>query len=225
MTNELESPGFIQIKGIQGAVIELALFFVIATAVRNIFNVQLGIITYYWLAFTVLTGIWEISYVFNKNKICKIAHDLIINDEHVWGKTYNVRMILPSNTAIIFYAEYAAHSDRLYANSINPWIYWSLMIESSHGIFCGLSALLMFIASYFNFNNMIVHQFLIQSMAFQMMNSMLYMGQYYIQTQDPRSENYVTDNFPVNERKFMLINLFWTVMPALILFTSLFTYH
>ena len=50
-----------------------------------------------------------------------------------------------------------------------------------------------------------------------MMNSILYMSMYSIQMQDPNSVNYVADKFPKKGRTFMLINIFWTLMPMLLL--------
>jgi len=217
-----ELPGFVNITGFQGAIIELSLFFVSATIIRNAYDIQMGLVPYYWLAFTVLTGMWEMSYVFNKKQVCKMAASLVKNDEHVWKKTYNLRMVLPHNLAKVFYAEYAAHADRLYGSSVFPWKYWSIVIEFTHCACCGLCALLMFLSLYGQFNDKVVDQFLVQSMSFQAMNSILYMSMYFIQTRDCGSVNFITDKFPVKERKFMLINIFWTLMPTIILFGLLF---
>ena len=50
-------------------------------------------------------------------------------------------------------------------------------------------------------------------MASQCMNSILYMGEYFIQTKTPSSINYNSDNFPCGNylinRPFMYINIFW----------------
>ena len=55
------------------------------------------------------------------------------------------------------------------------------------------------------------------AMGTQLMNSILYMGQYLIQTGDMSSPNYNTPEFPCGKvlikRPFMYINLFWTAMP------------
>ena len=61
----------------------------------------------------------------------------------------------------------------------------------------------------------------------QLMNSILYMGQYFIQTGDKDSVNYNDDNFPVGfllyKRAFMYVNIFWTIMPAIVLYKTLVT--
>ena len=62
-------------------------------------------------------------------------------------------------------------------------------------------------------------------MGTQLMNSILYMSEYFIQTNTPSSINYNTPKFPCGKfllkRPFMYINIFWTVMPFFILIHSL----
>lgn len=218
-----ESTGVIKITGLQGALLEIALFFIAATVLKTYFNIQMGTITFYWLAFTVLTGIWELTYIKCKQEVSDMASDLLQQGEHVWDKTYNLRMILPHNLAKVFYAEYAAYADRLYMYTQNPWKDWSIFVEGTHCLLCGFSAFLMFaVYILYNDNSTLINQFLIQSMSFQAMNSILYMGMYHIQTQDPNSINYVTEKFPKKGRYFMLINIFWTLMPTLILIGNVF---
>ena len=63
------------------------------------------------------------------------------------------------------------------------------------------------------------------AMGTQLMNSILYLSQYMIQTKDPNSINYDTDNFPCGflmlGRPFMWINLFWSLMPSLVILSYL----
>ena len=39
-------------------------------------------LTYYWLSFTVLTGIWETTYLLRRNDVIKISTDFIKNKQH-----------------------------------------------------------------------------------------------------------------------------------------------
>ena len=59
------------------------------------------------------------------------------------------------------------------------------------------------------------------SMASQFMNSLLYMGEYFIQINDPNSVNYDTERFPCGrfliKRPFMWINFFWLAMPTYVI--------
>jgi hypothetical protein len=174
-------------------------------------------VPFYWLSFTVLTGIWELTYITCKAEVSNMAEELLRQGEHVWGKTYNLRMILPHNLAKVFYAEYAAYSDRLYMCADGSWNKWSIFVEGTHCLLCGLSAFLMFFAYVVLHNTALHYQFFDMSMSFQMMNSILYMSMYSIQMKDPNSVNCVTDKFPKKGRTFMLINIFWTLMPALLL--------
>ena len=220
-STSFESRGVVQITGIQGALLELGLFFICASALKAYFNIQMNYIPFYWLSFTVLTGIWELTYVTCKSEVSDMAEELLRQGEHVWGKTYNLRMILPHNLAKVFYAEYAAYADRLYMCVEGSWNKWSIFVEGTHCLLCGLSAFLMFFAYIVLDNSKLFDQFFTMSMGFQMMNSILYMSAYSIQMQDNNSVNYVTDKFPKKGRTFMLINIFWTLMPLLLLFGSI----
>ena len=59
------------------------------------------------------------------------------------------------------------------------------------------------------------------SMGSQLMNSILYLGEYNIQTKDKHNANYNTSKFPLgflwNKRPFMYVNIFWTIIPMYIL--------
>lgn len=222
MTKYYEQPGPIQITGLQGALIELSLYFVVSTFLKYYLNITLGNIIYYWLSFTVLTGIWELTYTTNKEEVAEMSLDLLKSQEHVWTKTYNLSMILPHNLAKVFYSEYAAYSDHLYYSMEAPWSKWSLYIEGTHCLMCGLCAFLMFISMNYNLPEL-SEQFLIMSMSFQAMNSILYMTNYFIQMRDHASVNYVCEKFPKKGRGFMLINIFWTIMPLIILFYLIYT--
>ena len=58
------------------------------------------------------------------------------------------------------------------------------------------------------------------SMGTQLMNSILYMGEYLIQLHSENNVNY-KNNFPcgkyLQKRPFMYINLFWSLMPSYVL--------
>ena len=63
------------------------------------------------------------------------------------------------------------------------------------------------------------------AMGSQLMNSILYIGEYLIQINDIHSVNYNTYSFPtgfaLSKRPFMYINIFWTIMPAYIIISNL----
>ena len=58
-------------------------------------------------------------------------------------------------------------------------------------------------------------------MGTQLMNSLLYMGNYFIQCNSPSSVNFDKSDFPsgkfLEKRPFMYVNLFWTIMPSLVI--------
>ena len=137
--------------------------------------------------------------------------------KHVWSNKYSVSTLIPSRLAIQFYSEYAAYADREYYNLRD---FWSILVEGSHGIQCGLFSFL----SVFFYITKNYHESLMLttfSMASQFMNSLLYMGEYFIQINDEYSVNYDTSKFPCGrfllKRPFMWINFFWLAMPTYVL--------
>ena len=59
------------------------------------------------------------------------------------------------------------------------------------------------------------------AMGSQLMNSILYMSQYFIQSKTIGSVNYDSPNFPTGKyllgRPFMYVNVFWTLMPLYVI--------
>ena len=87
---------------------------------------------------TILTFVWEYSYIADYDEVTVYANQLIEKEEHVWTNHYDLSYVLPWKLARIFYAEYGAYADREYkATDID----WSKTVESSHAIFCGLFSL------------------------------------------------------------------------------------
>ena len=58
-------------------------------------------------------------------------------------------------------------------------------------------------------------------MGSQLMNSILYLVNYFHQTRDSNSVNYVTNDFPCGEylqhRLFMYVNVLWTLLPLYVI--------
>jgi hypothetical protein len=203
------------ISGMSTAIIELGMFGVGATYSYLIIPALQGIdpVTYYWCAFTVLTGIWEAAFVYNYKEVGDQAHYLITANTRVWNSQFNIKYILPWKLPIIFYGEYAAYADREYMSMKEPW---ARLIESTHALFCGMFSLITLLL-YTVDETERAEITLAIAMGTQLMNSILYMGQYLIQTGDMSSPNYNTPEFPCGKalinRPFMYINFFWTAMP------------
>ena len=126
--------------GIILALIEVSLIFAIGFKIKKLpkFKSQ-DCITFYWLLFTTITGIWELFFLINYNNTCNIAHNLLENNKHVWTNEYSIVNILPNKFSTLFYAEYGAYADREYMHIKNNW---SRIIEGTHLIFCGLEVFL-----------------------------------------------------------------------------------
>lgn len=219
---DAQRPGLVKITGMQGAIMELVAFFVGAYIARDYFDLcEINTFTYYWMAFTVLTGAWELAYLFSKLEVSFMGAELIRTKESTFFKTYNLRMIRPRNLSLVFYSDYAAWADRLYMDPKNPW---SLVIEGTHCLCCALPCLLSLIALT-NYYYTLSDQLMFCGMAWQMMNSVLYISQYLIQTRQSSSPNYDSVNWPCGEymlgRPFMWINAFWTLCPLLVILTNL----
>ena len=213
------------LNGIGIGIIEICMFLWISNVIRkkNIKRFRkLNIVSYFWLMMTILTGFWEVCFVTNYYSINKLSQTFITNKEHAWTNNYTLNYIFPWNVARIFYAEYGAWADREYMVSTDDW---SRTIEGSHALFCGLFALLA------------IHGRLIRKhryslimtaagMGCQLMNSVLYMVNYFIQTKQVQSCNYNNESFPTGEalidRPFMYVNIFWTIMPIWVILTSIY---
>jgi hypothetical protein len=205
-------------NGICIAIAELLLFAMASTIVLgSVTLTNLDLLSFYWAMFTILTGIWEVSYIILHKKTAEYAVYLINNSQKVWTNKYSITTILPWKLAIIFYAQYGAYADREYM-LMREW--WSRLIEGTHALYCGMFSL---IAISLNVNGHEDHSqiALAVAMGTQLMNSILYMGEYNIQTKDPESPNYDCQEFPCGfllcKRRFMYVNVFWTLMPTYVI--------
>lgn len=208
-----------ELSGTKIAILEIYCFYKFATNLLSSYvNLQtINPLSYYWLSFTVLTGFWEYFYLRNRKQIQDMSTQLLLKKEHVWHKNYNLDAVLPWNLSKIFYAEYGAHADREYMIIKDNW---SNLIEGTHAIFCGINAYLaLLVKSKYQHDAFII--FTCTSMATQLMNSILYIGEYIIQTKSIHHINYDRPNFPCgnnfNARPFMYINIFWTIMPIYVI--------
>jgi len=204
------------IKGYTGALFELFLFFKLFSNIMNYSESFKSInpIVSYWLGFTVLTGFWELVYVTNKKEINEYANHLIANNKSVWFSDYNFTMIFPHNFSKLFYSEYAAWADREYMSFSDNW---SITIEGSHCILCGLFSLVaLWSLVTGHYNNFLLALGI--TMGSQFMNSLLYLSEYMLQTKDINNINYNNKEFPTGEyllkRSFMYVNILWLILPA-----------
>jgi hypothetical protein len=207
------------ILGIYLAIIELSIIFLSGHYYKKISNFRGDIISFFWLYFTFFTGIWEFSYLLFYNKTCEEANILLESKEHVWTNRYSIINIIPPLFSVIFYSEYGAYADREYMLPDNNW---SRTIEGTHCIFCGAGALL---ALYYIKHKYYFVIFSMLAMSSQVMNSILYIVNYFHQTRDPDNPNFNTTQFPtgtiLNDRPFMYINILWTIMPIYVIFKLL----
>ena len=205
------------VSGIVLALFEVFFIFLGGAVVRHSSEnlKMMNIVAYYWLVLTVVTGfLWETSYIANYQLVGNYSLELIEKDESVWTNNYELWNVLPNYFAVLFYSTYAAWADREYMSTTDDW---SRVVESSHAVFCGVFSLLVIINYAFGKNN----EFLITlgiSMGSQIMNSLLYMVEYFIQCKDPNNVNYNSDSFPMgimlSKRAFMWINTFWLLLPT-----------
>ena len=205
-------------NGITATMAELSIFYHFTHTIRQLQpNLQnIPIVCYYWITFTIMTGIWEFTFIRHRKKVQKISETLLITNTHVWTNKYPLSIILPWNFSKRFYAEYGAYADREYKTITDNWSY---LIEGTHAVFCGLMGLCGIIATIYNSHSAI--PYITLSMGSQLMNSILYLGEYNIQTKDKNNNNYNRHAFPLgrlwSKRPFMYVNIFWTIMPLYIL--------
>ena len=210
--------------GIVLALVEVALIFGSAYYIRKRDkstggNLQhIGMISYYWFIFTIFTGfMWETSFVCQYHAVNEYSAKLIANNQTVWFTPYTWDYLLPWKFAYIFYGDYGAYADREYMINTNDW---SRIIESTHAIYCALFSCLALIFKYVKWEN---HYNIAVGVAMgsQLMNSILYMAEYFVQIDDPDNINYPSSNFPsgilLDKRPFMWVNVFWLLMPSYII--------
>jgi len=207
------------LTGIEIAIIELLLFFICAYRIKYSYIILTNIncITYYWVMLTILTGIWEFSFITNYENVSNISHSLIESKTHVWTNQYSILSILPWNLAYIFYGEYGAYADREYMATKDDW---SKVIEGTHAILCAVFSLLCIVYKIKrNKGNYLVSISI--AMGCQLMNSILYLMNYFIQCNEPFNVNFNTSSFPMgnflSKRGFMYVNILWFVMPSYVI--------
>lgn len=209
-----------QFSGICIGAIEIGLYFLVGYLIRHKWYTQLkhvNVITYYWLLMTVLTFIWEVAFISQYNSVHDYAEELVTNNSHVWTSNYTLSYVNPWKLSKIFYAEYGAHADREYIQLHN---YWSRLIEGTHAGLCGLFSLLALIFKTHKKRELFVISTTV-AMSTQLMNSILYMGQYFYQVFDQHNVNFPSSDFPFGpfmlDRGFMYVNVFWTLMPIYVI--------
>ena len=204
-----------KIAGYNLAILELIIFYCISNELLNNYEFlqKINTISYYWYMFTILTGIWEFFYIIEKKNVRKYSLSILSKNKYVWTEKYDLTYLQPNKFSLIFYSEYAAYADREYLVLRNDW---SDLIEGTHCLLCGVfsfAAIINLILN--NYTNFIITASI--SMGSQLMNSILYMGEYIIQIQDSHNINYNSNKFPTGvmlcKRPFMYINIFWTIMP------------
>ena len=205
-------------------IFEILYFMILSYGIKNIFTFlnQLNNIIYYWLSFTILTGIWETSFLVTYDSVVYDAKDLIKNETHVWTNRYDFSYTCPWKLSKIFYSEYGAWADREYMSLTDSW---SHTVEGTHLIFC---AIFSFVGLLSGLERKTTKSLVVtgMAMAFQLMNSIMYMIQYGIQCNDIHSINYYNNtNFPLGiamiDRPFMYVNIFWLIMPTYIIFNEI----
>ena len=208
-------------KGTVIGLLEITFFFIISYIIRKSYNklYNINTISYYWIMLTILTGIWEFSFITNYSSVNRNSTELIKTHSHVWTNTYGIDALLPWNLAYIFYAEYGAYADREYMITKDDW---SRVIEGTHAVLCAILSLASILLKVkgTQYNNLYFLSLGI-AMGSQLMNSILYLVNYFIQCQDSSSINYNSESFPtgiyLDKRPFMYVNIFWFVMPSYVI--------
>ena len=177
-----------ELSGSLLGVCEVSLLFLFSHLLRRKWHVLylINTISYYWYTATVLTFIWEFFYIVNYKNTSDYAKYLNNSNTHTWTNKYDLTYIVPWKFSRIFYAEYAVYADREYCSLTDDW---SKTVESSHAIFCGLFSLGALVS---RIKGKKMHYTILGSIAMgsQLMNSILYLVEYEIQTQDVHSINY-----------------------------------
>ncbi len=207
-----------ELYGYQLAFLEILSFYGIVRLLKT--NRHLDSVSnliYYWMTFTIMTGIWEFFFVLHYSEVNQQSQYLLTGKEHVWTNVYSASSLNPRNFSVLFYSEYGAYADRMYMTSHDTW---SRVIESSHAMLCGIFCLL---ALCYRIAGNQTEYFITLSvgMGAQLMNSILYLFNYFHEVKDKDSVNYNSPSFPcgklLQHRLFMYVNVFWFLMPYLVI--------
>lgn len=206
------------VKGYILALIEISIFFYVSRCVKCAEQFQnISNLIYYWCMFTVLTGFWELFFIMNYKNVTLMSQDLLKNNTHVWTNDYKLDNLIPNRFSYLFYSEYGAYADKEYMIICDDW---SRVIEGTHCILCGLFCLIGFVYKYFE-NEIEFYISLGIAMGSQLMNSILYLVVYFHQMADSNNINYCSNKFKcgtyLSKRLFMYVNVFWFIMPFLII--------
>jgi len=203
------------------ALSELSIVALGTAIIKNSYFKKFKTVPYYWLAFTMMTGVWEMSYVLDYDKTCNYSNELINTNRHTWENVYDISYLLPTKFSKIFYGEYGAYADRYYMDLTTTW---SRTIETTHLVLCSLFSLLTFIFYKMGHTDKFICSYCI-AMGGQLMNSILYMVNYFIQITDSNTVNYNTAEFPtgkfLSKRPFIYINVLWLIMPSILIYDIL----
>ena len=202
---------------------EILGYLTITTKLRHVFPQldTMGVFPVYWFCMTILTMIWECCYIFNYDYIVDTSDKFIKDKKHAWTNKYSLSYVMPHKVANIFYAEYGAWADRMYMFRYNDW---SRTVEGSHALMCGLFALITIIAKIQGNDTLALSSYSI-SMASQLMNSWLYMINYFNECGEKDSSNFDSPDWPagvaLTKRPFMYVNVCWFLFPAYCLLRAL----
>jgi hypothetical protein len=140
-------PGLVDIPGWLGGLIVAVLYIGICWLLRIFVLPGLALIepiSFTWLAWQILTFVWEAVFAtFGFPTTSAYAQYLIEAKKHVWSERYGLAVILPWNTAMVYFSEYGAWADRKYG-SPNELINLNsrFNFELTHGIVAGGFSLL-----------------------------------------------------------------------------------
>lgn len=138
------------------------------------------------MTFAVLTLVWEIFYVTVKfDNVVAYSTYLRESGTHVWLTVYGWQVILPWNTAEVFYGEYGAWADREYSSVKHVENAWARVVEGSHGLTAGGFSILAIVAAAFQ-KYAYADVATGVAMAMQFMNAFLYTINYLLDLKDPR---------------------------------------
>ena len=68
------------------ALLEIVSFFIISYFIKKkfIYLQEISGIVYYWMMFTILTGLWELSFITHYKHVNQLSQTLINTHTHVW---------------------------------------------------------------------------------------------------------------------------------------------
>lgn len=191
-------------------------YMLITSFFLKIFYTNLNYIIYYWLILTLYSCYNHCLYLIDIDKVNRISNTLWITKKNIWFKEYELTNKNIFKSYQLIYSEYNANNDREYQQKS----FYYILLRGIINIIFGIISILILFYYYINYYTSILLIIILTSL--QIIYYSYYIKIYLKQTDNLRSRNLITLNFPLGyyllKRPMIYINLFYIFINFLVIF-------